>query len=116
MVKIILSDDQNINEGLPREYDLKSCVRPKVSNTFVFTEKVSETVNKKRTLRGTKESFPEIPRRLFWKDDGQRAKKKFKFDKSNDEEKGKEDFFFKVPHSKHLRYIIEDFLDFLMKI
>lgn len=105
MAKIILSDDQNINEGLPREYDLKNCAQPRISNTFVFTEKVSKRANK-RTLRNAKEGFPEIPRRLLWKNDTQRTEKKFKPSKSNDEGKEKEDIFFKAPHSKHYYCII----------
>lgn len=69
----------------------------------MFTEKANKTVGKKRRLGGAKGDFPEIPRRLFWEDDGQSAEKKSESDKSYSEEKAKDRFFPKVPHSKHHR-------------
>lgn len=92
MIKLTLSGAQGVNEGLPCEYELKNHSKPEVSNTFVFTEKNGA----KRKLGSAKEGFPEIPRRLFWKDD-ERVMKKHK---SGDHEKEKEDFI-KIPHRQY---------------
>lgn len=105
MIKVVLSDDQNLNEGLPREYDIKNCSKPEISNTFVFTEKDS----KKRKFTDAKEGLPEIPRRLLWKND-ERAEKKTKRDEGRYQEREKKEVFIKAPHRKRRHHIVIIFI------
>lgn len=61
MMKIFLSDEQDVNTGIPRVYNLKP-TNSELTNTFVFTEKVTS----KRKAEEDDE-LPEIPSRLLRK-------------------------------------------------
>lgn len=61
MMKIFLSDEQDVNTGIPRVYNLKP-TNSELANTFVFTEKV--TLKRKAE---EDDKLPEIPSRLLRK-------------------------------------------------
>jgi hypothetical protein len=61
MMKIFLSDEQYVNTGIPRAYNLKP-TNSELANTFVFTEKV--TLKRKAE---EDDELPEIPSRLLRK-------------------------------------------------